>query len=330
MPALSRWDRVEAALAGESLDRIPVSWWSRDHRREWSARDLVAATLDPFDRHGWDYVKITPRPSYCVEDWGAVYVPGGRPGRPAETPIRVPSDLENLDLPRFDRGALEEQLQVVRSIARALGRGTPLLQTLYAPLAVLDLLIGDPARLKEWLESDPRHIRTALEAIGETYHLYARETIEAGATGLFFTTAAWASRANLAEDVYREFGAPADRRVLEAVRDARFNVLHLGGSDVAIDLGAEYPVRALCWDTHADGNPGLEEARDRLKDAVALMGGLPTRTLATGSPEDVERAAREAVERTDRYRLLLGPEADPAAPPPDETCLALAATVARL
>ncbi|HEX2171921.1 MAG TPA: uroporphyrinogen decarboxylase family protein [Dehalococcoidia bacterium] len=333
MPPLSRLDRVEAALAGESLDRVPISLWGHDFRREWSAHDLVAATLEQVDRYGWDYVKITPRVSYCVEDWGARYLPSGQPDVPtrlAETPIRVASDLENLDLLRFDRGALEEQLQVVRLIGRALGRGTPYLQTIPAPLVVLDLLVGDRPKLIEWLESDPRHVRTAIEAIGETYLAYARETIAAGASGIFFSTGTWASSDTVAEAVYEEFGAPADRRVLAAVGDARCNVLHLGGSGAYLGLAGGYPVRAICWAASAAGNPALDEARDQLKDGSALMGGLPAALVADGAPADVERAVREAVERTDRYRLLIGPEADLPERTPHENRLAAAEAARRI
>ena len=50
MAAMTKKQRVRAAIAGEPVDRAPVSMWGHDFVREWSAEDLVAATLEPLSR----------------------------------------------------------------------------------------------------------------------------------------------------------------------------------------------------------------------------------------------------------------------------------------
>ena len=54
-------DRVLAALAGEPLDRPPVSFWGHVYHRESSASELVAHTLERWQKHRWDWVKLNPR-----------------------------------------------------------------------------------------------------------------------------------------------------------------------------------------------------------------------------------------------------------------------------
>ena len=44
MPALSKKQRVRAALHGEA-DRPPVALWGHDFLREWTSEDLIANTL---------------------------------------------------------------------------------------------------------------------------------------------------------------------------------------------------------------------------------------------------------------------------------------------
>ena len=38
---MTKNDRVEAALKGDDVDRVPVSAWWHDYVREWSAADLA-------------------------------------------------------------------------------------------------------------------------------------------------------------------------------------------------------------------------------------------------------------------------------------------------
>ncbi len=70
---MSKTERVTAALKGQAVDRVPVSAWWHDYKREWSAAELAEATLEYYRTYGWDYIKVNPRFSYYAEDWGATY-----------------------------------------------------------------------------------------------------------------------------------------------------------------------------------------------------------------------------------------------------------------
>src|SRR5262249_50948083 len=70
---LSRRDRVMATVAGDDVDRPPMSFWGHFYDREESARDLAEATLEFRARYDWDFVKLNPRASYHGEGWGLSY-----------------------------------------------------------------------------------------------------------------------------------------------------------------------------------------------------------------------------------------------------------------
>ena len=68
---MNKIERVDAALKGAAVDRVPVSFWGHSYLKEWSAEELAEATLENYRRYDWDYMKVNPRASYHVEDWGA-------------------------------------------------------------------------------------------------------------------------------------------------------------------------------------------------------------------------------------------------------------------
>jgi uroporphyrinogen decarboxylase len=65
--SMNKKERVDAALRGEPVDRVPASVWGHDYEHEGSAQTLAEATVENFSRYDWDYVKVTPRSSYHVE-----------------------------------------------------------------------------------------------------------------------------------------------------------------------------------------------------------------------------------------------------------------------
>ena len=68
---MNKRERVDAALRGEPVDRVPISFWGHSYLKEWSAEGLAEAMLENYRTYDWDYMKVNPRASYHVEDWGA-------------------------------------------------------------------------------------------------------------------------------------------------------------------------------------------------------------------------------------------------------------------
>src|SRR3972149_1859894 len=77
--AMSKPERVFAALRGDDVDRVPASAWWHDFAREWTAEGLAEATLEAYRHYDWDFIKVNPRATYYGEAWGARYQQSGQP-----------------------------------------------------------------------------------------------------------------------------------------------------------------------------------------------------------------------------------------------------------
>jgi uroporphyrinogen-III decarboxylase len=127
----------------------------------------------------------------------------------------------------------------------------------------------------------------------EALAAYAAESVQAGASGIFFAPLAWASRDSCSEDFYREFGRPYDLQVLDAVTSAPFNVLHVCRSHNILMRLLDYPVAAFNWADRGEGNPTLGDVR--ALTSRGLLGGIDHVRLDAMAPDEVAAQAREAL-----------------------------------
>ncbi len=312
-------ERVWAALAGRDVDRPPVSFWGHFYHRESTAADLVVATLEAWQRYGWDWIKLNPRKHYHVEPWGVRYrypgVPDVKP-RLEAWPIHAADDWARITPQPPDAGALGEQIEAVRLLRSALPADVPLIETVFTPLAVLGEMVEKPEDLRAHLESHPDHVRGALEAVTETFVPFVREVIRAGADGIYFATVDWASADLLTPALHREWSRPRDLRVLAAAAGAPFNVLHVCGRRNLLFELADYPVAAFSWAATDPTNPTLAEGRARLHAPV--MGGISQEgALLTGEPAAVRAEYEAGLRATGGRGWLVAPGCSirPATPP---------------
>ncbi|HEU4758860.1 MAG TPA: uroporphyrinogen decarboxylase family protein [Dehalococcoidia bacterium] len=314
--ALSRIDRVLAALRGGEVDRVPVSAWWHDFAREWSPEGLAEATLEAYRKFGWDFIKVNPRATYYAEDWGARFrASPDRQPELLEAAVRSAEDLARIQPLAPAQGAYSEQLAALAIIARDLAGEAPFIQTVFSPLAVMSRLTGSTRFVQRLIAEQPDALLAALDAVAQTLAAYARACLDVGAAGVFFATVEWGSGDNISPQDYDRFARPFDLRVLEAVRDAPFNVLHVCRDNNHLLRLLDYPVAAFHWDVTGAGNPTLAEVAARTDRA--LMGGVSHQsTMASGSPEDVAAEGRRAVAETGGRRFLLAPgcSIDPGTP----------------
>ncbi|HXH22667.1 MAG TPA: uroporphyrinogen decarboxylase family protein [Dehalococcoidia bacterium] len=305
---MQKRERVRAALAGQPVDHVPMSFWGHDYLREWSPRGLADAMLEPFFRYDWDYMKVNPRATYYAEAWGARYKPSNDSTRGPELiqrPLNSAADLARVVRVSGVDGPFAEQLEALMLIRGEIG-GADFIQTVFSPLSVLGYLAGrDLEMVRGWMKSDREAVHHALSNLTETLSDYGRECLHAGASGIFFATTDWATTDNLSRELYAEFGRPYDLEVLSAVEMAEFNVLHVCRAHNMIEDMLDYPVRAFHWADREPGNPSLVELAGRVEQAV--MGGVSQQTIAEGSIQEVEREVREAVEAMGGRRVLIAP-----------------------
>lgn len=304
--AMSRRERVQAALRGQEPDRVPLSLWRHYFCEDRTAQDLAAATIRLARQYDLDLVKLTPCGLYAVEDWARERI--SYPGNDCDPPFLESSAVvDPLDWRRIPSleptaGALGRELEAVRLVAEGLGRETPFLMTVFSPLTLAYKLAGEGviAHLRE----SPADLHAGLETITETTTRFAQAALEAGADGLFFATQL-ASHHWLEPAEYEAFGQRYDLAVLEAVGGrSKITVLHLHGVDVFFDLANLYPIHAVSWHDQ-ETLPTLAQARQQTDRA--FITGLDRQLLERGPTAAIHEQIRQALARTGQRGLILAP-----------------------
>jgi uroporphyrinogen decarboxylase len=302
-------DRVMAALRGETVDRVPLSFWMHDFVAENSVEGFVAESLRLARAFGWDYLKPQSRAQCFAEAWGLQYRASGERAvayTRTHAPCADAAGLRSLKPAEPAAGALGEQLRALRQIRVGVGPDTPIIWTVFSPLMVVPYLLpGGVEQALAIAREEPAALEAALGAIAHTLAGYTRLALAAGADGLFYATNV-ARRDLLSAAECRRFQRPHDLQILAAAAAAPFNVLHVCGSGVLFDEFVDYPVQAISW-AQAEGNPSLADGRRR--SGRAVMGGLPAKpVIATLMPDAVAARARAAVGEMEGRALLLGPD----------------------
>ena len=309
MTAMKPRERVLAALHGQPVDRVPLSFWLHNFATENSAQGLADETARLASTFGWDFLKPQSRAQCFAEMWGLTYAPSRERAVPytvTREPLGSAADVGGLRPVDPLRGALGEQLEALEAIRARVGPDVPIIWTVFSPLMVLPFLVrgGKPEALA-LLRSDPAAVERGLAAIAETLAGYARACVAAGADGLFYATNV-ATRALMTAAECRRFQRPFDLTILSAVQDAPFNLLHVCGDDVLFDEFVDYPVTAFSWAT-VSGNPSLKDVQRRTGRAV--VGGLPAKPqIASMTADALVARAKAAIGEMAGRSLLLGPD----------------------
>jgi len=307
--SLSHKERIQNLLAGEPTDRIPVSFWRHFYHREHDAQSLAEAMLYFQDKFDWDFMKVNPRASYHVQPWGAQiqfstneYVKT----KITDYPVKKLEDWRRIEPVKLSAPAFQEQLQALRLIGQALKGELHFVETVFSPLSIAgDLVESEDALIKQLREA-PQIIHQALEAITQTFEKFVEEILNAGASGIFFATTQWASANYITKEEYLTFGKPYDLRILEKIREAKFNILHVCEPNNFLDLFVDYPAQVINWDATDPTNLSLDKGYD-LMNRVVIGGINHTQELLDPAPAKVTDQAHQTRELMQGKRWILGP-----------------------
>lgn len=325
MASMTKRERVRATLAGAPVDHAPASLWGHDFLREWSPEDLVAATLEGYRAHDWDFIKLNPRATYFAEAWGNTYERPSDQRQPRLTGLAVSDAAALRTVAPLDprQGVFGEHLRALRLLLAEVRDEVDVVQTVFSPLAVVAQLCGPEAKFREFAGADAAAAHAALAAAAETLAAYARACVDAGASGIFFAPLTWASRDTCDSEFYGTFGRQYDLKVLDAAQGAPFNVLHVcRNHNMLLEL-LDYPVSAFNWADRGEANPRLPDVKSRTPKAV--MGGIDQARLHTMTPAEVEAQARDALAVGCGVFLTAGCAIKPETPAANRAAVAAAA-----
>ncbi len=302
---VTKKERLEAAIAGEMADRPPVALWRHFPVDDQEPTELARSTAHFQQRYDFDFVKVTPSSSFCLKDWGSMdRWQGATEGTREYTHRVISQPQEWAELQELDpnEGYLAEQLANLRQLRQLLGENTPIIQTIFSPLAQAKNLAGGE-RLLSHLHKRPDLVQQGLIAITNSTVAFVEEAKKTGIDGIFYAIQ-HASYGYFDRESYKELAERDDLKILETASDLWLNVLHLHGGDLMFDLAEYYPAHVLNWHVLTEG-PGFEEARSRVKGA--LCGGLRRhQTLVLGDPDSVRQEADLALKVTGGEGFILG------------------------
>jgi uroporphyrinogen decarboxylase len=303
-------ERVAAALGLDRADRAPVGAWGHTYQSEWSVRELSAATVGLARRCNLDFVKLQVRATSFAEAFGAVWRFSGSASAPPVMEQPGGQDAEawrRIAGSEPERGVLAQQVEVLADVTRELGPDTPCIQTVFSPGMVAWFLAGSDLRvLSALLREEPELMATGLARITELLDWFVRQSLAAGAAGLFYAINPLAGTNAMAPEDYERVMLPFDRSTLAGADGAWFNMLHLCGPKVNTALIEALHPHCVNWSIHDAGNPGLADVRDRFR--VAVAGGLHREhPIRTGTVEQVRREAEGAMRQTLGRGHLLTP-----------------------
>jgi uroporphyrinogen decarboxylase len=276
-------ERVRATLARQDIDRVAVSMWRHFYSDETTAEGLAESMLGFQRAYDWDFMKVNPRASYHAEGWGMrTSYASGEP-KVVATPVREPDDWLKIRPLSLETGPLAEQLKALELIGAGLKGEVPFIMTVFTPLSIAADLAPSEATFVQHLREYPEKIKSALEAITGTFIDFSKACLDRGASGLYYATTSWATSDGITEDEYRAHAMPYDLKLLEALPDAGFTLLHVCRDRNFLPLFRDYPVPAVSWDARAAHNPSLAGGMALLGDKIAV-GGMGYRQDLQSAP----------------------------------------------
>jgi uroporphyrinogen decarboxylase len=300
--------RIDAALAGERPDRLPLGLWVHFPEIDDDIEKLARATIDFYERYDLDWIKVTPRMPSAILDWGAK-LGGYHPARGfyfiADRPVKTADDWRRLPYVAPDAPAQGEQLALLRAVRALAGPDVPILATLFAP-SMMAGFIADDATFIDHLRNAPQALAAGLATVSQTTADFGLACLQNGADGIFYSIK-YASGRLIAEYEYAPLDERYDRPVAAMLHArSRLTMLHVHGGELAFDRFADFPCHAVNWYDRVDG-PQLDRARARIPDRT-LCGGIDhERTLIIGTPADVAFEIADAAAQMHGRPFLLGP-----------------------
>lgn len=304
MIEMSKRERLQASLAGKPVDRVPVAFWRHfpgDDQREESLSQAALVFQRTYDL---DFIKFPVSSTYTVADYGVKHeYKGSAMGDRAyvEHVIKRAEDWERIEPLDVHRGTYGWHLRSLRRIIKEKERDTPVIVTMFHPLALAFYLAGEETCMVH-MRTHPERVETALKVLTQTCADFAAAVISEGADGIFLS-ARFASYELMSAAEYERFGRPGDLAVLKAASGGWFNVLHMHGQHPIVNQFIDYPAHAFNWH---DRTTGLSLAEAGKLFRGALMGGVEQyKVLQFGSPEEVVAQVHDAVKQTQGRRLIV-------------------------
>jgi uroporphyrinogen decarboxylase len=286
LPELTRMERVQAAVAGAPVDRVPFCFWHHFKPRA-SPRALAAATLEFFGGFDLDIYKIMPDIPYPFPD----------------NSIRRAEDWYLLPRTEPFDGNFGRMLETVDILRAALADEAPILVTVFSPITYAMRFAGRE-NIRQHMAESPIDLHAGLGVIARNLTRFCEAAIETGADGVFLAVQGAGDNLLTAAE-YGEFARPYELEVMRGCLSGWLTTLHVhaaSGLDITPFLAYGAPV--LSWSDRLTGI-SLRDVRARAPQ-LCLMGGISERgPITNGTGAEMLAEMRDAVQQVDGKRFIL-------------------------
>ena len=279
--AMTSMERMTKVMHGEEPDRSPFTFWHHFLDETKPAATHAQSTLAFHDAFKTDLIKVMSDYAYP---------------KPKGTWYEL----------KVDPNPFPQQIQSLELIKKGLGGKTMFLETIFNPWNVAEKL-SSKKDVQALMKDKPQKLMDALEIIAKSQASHARKAIAAGASGIFLAIAN-AQAGVLSESDYVKFSMPYDKMILEAVRPAPLNTLHLHtdaamGDKLYLDqFHHGWPISAINYSLHTQ--IGIADLRRRFPKII--MAGLDERNYRKLTIDDL-RSQWTAAKKAAGKLFILAP-----------------------
>ncbi len=286
--AMTKIERVRAALSGAEVDRPPFSVWYHFGLQHAPAERTAQTHLEFFAAHDLDWLKVMNDYSYPMP-------------RGTETVTEV-RDLKRITPLDVRQGPLGEQLEAVRLIGLELKGKALLVDTVFSAWNTVRRNVLKEA-MGPFMQEHPVELEAVLTVVNDNLIRYAIASLHGGASGIFYSVPATSE--SVTAEQYERFMRPFDLAFLEAIRPfGECHILHAHGSGLYLDRLLDYPAHAISW---ADRESGPPLTLMRQLTPRVLVGGIDHVNFPYTSAARVREQVRSAVAEAGARKLFIAP-----------------------
>jgi uroporphyrinogen decarboxylase len=285
---LNKIERVASALKGGEVDRPPFSFWYHFGLQHLPGRRHAEAEIDFYRAYDLDFLKVMSDYPYPLPE-----------GLEA---VATDEDWRRIEPISPENKCWGEQLSALSIINDEIGKEALFIETIFSTWTTARRLARSGS-LAAARQRNPEALISAMYAISTSLAGYAKQALMRGAAGIFLSLGAATDEVMSAEE-YEIWGRPFDLKILEAVRDAAFNVLHIHGKRIHFNSLLDYPISALNWSHYATA-PSLKEGKIRSEKTV--LGGINEASASHVSAPEISEQVRLTIRDVGTRGLIVTP-----------------------
>lgn len=308
MSTLTPFQRVMAAIELKEPDYVPVVPMITYTTAQligiqfsealYSAEKMAKALIAGYKSAGYDGIYVGWESSFnlMAEAMGCkLQIQPNSVAFVKDRVIKELSDLDKIEVADPERdGRLPLHLKATELVREKIGKDVPIFKYVPGPLTLASVLRGQDQLLME-LVRNPDFVYDILKPASESSKRYGAATVEHGAD-IAVVADPIASSSVISPKMFDQFAFSPIKDVLKSISDVGgIPSLHICGNTIPILEGmVDAGARVIELDYQVD----LTFAKDMVGEKVCIQGNIdPVSILLNGKPRDVERKARECIEK---------------------------------